>query len=365
MNAPSRAFWEGRRVFLTGHTGFKGSWTLIWLHRLGAVVTGYALAPSTNPSLFDVADVQSLAAAHHVGDLRDAAMLRAAMTAAAPEIVIHMAAQPLVRLSYAQPVETFATNVMGTVNVLEAARHVPEVRAVVSVTTDKCYENREWLWSYRENEPLGGHDPYSASKACAEIVTSAYRSSFAEERGIAIASARAGNVIGGGDWSPDRLLPDSLAAWDEGRATAIRRPRAVRPWQHVLEPVSGYLMLAEALVARPEQAAAAWNFGPDERDARPVDWIQDRLTELLPGYRWQRDEDEGVHEAGLLKLDSARAHTLLGWRPRWSLDDALEQTADWHRAWRAGEPMHDVTLRQIERYERVHDRDGRDRDGRD
>lgn len=354
VSAPSSSFWNGRRVFLTGHTGFKGGWTLMWLHRLGAVVTGYALAPSTGPSLFDLAGAKFLAAAHHVGDIRDGAALRAAMTAAAPEIVIHMAAQPLVRLSYAQPVETFETNVIGTVNLLEAARHIPDVRAVVSVTTDKCYENREWLWSYRENEPLGGHDPYSASKACAEIVTGAYRASFAAQCGIAIASARAGNVIGGGDWSPDRLLPDSLAAWDEGRITSIRRPRSVRPWQHVLEPVSGYLMLAEALMTRPEEAAAAWNFGPDERDARPVAWIQDRLTELLPGYRWQRDEDEGVHEAGLLKLDSARARSLLGWGPRWSLDDALRHTVDWHRAWRAGEPMLEVTQRQIEGYERAH-----------
>lgn len=352
MSGPSRGFWQGRRVFLTGHTGFKGSWTLIWLHRLGAVVTGYALAPPTDPSLFAVAVAEGLAAEHHLGDIRDAGRLRAAMAAAAPEIVIHMAAQPLVRLSYEQPLDTFDTNVMGTVNVLEAACHVPEVHAVVSVTTDKCYENREWLWAYRENEPLGGHDPYSASKACAEIVTAAYRSSFAADSGIAIASARAGNVIGGGDWSLDRVLPDSLAAWDEGRATRIRRPAAVRPWQHVLEPVSGYLMLAEALVTRPAEAASPWNFGPDERDAQPVSWIQDQLGVLLPGYCWQRDEDESVHEAGLLKLDSARARSLLGWRPRWSLDEALRRTTDWHRAWRAGEPMHEVTLRQIEQYER-------------
>lgn len=327
---------------------------MVWLHRLGAVVTGYALAPPTAPNLFEVADVEQLAAAHHVGDICDLSALRTAMAAAAPEIVIHMAAQPLVRASYLQPVETFGTNVMGTVNVLEAARHVPGIRAIVSVTTDKCYENREWVWSYRESEPLGGHDPYSASKACAEIVTAAYRSSFAADSRVAIASARAGNVIGGGDWSPDRLLPDSLAAWDQGRATLVRRPRAVRPWQHVLEPVSGYLMLAESLITRPDETAAAWNFGPDERDAQTVGWIQDRLAELLPGYEWRRDEEESVHEAGLLKLDSARARALLGWRPRWSLDDALRQTADWHRAWRAGQAMRIVTLQQIERYEVAH-----------
>lgn len=324
---------------------------LAWLHRLGAIVTGYALAPETKPTLFEIAELEPLIRRHHVGDIRDAPQLAAAMAEAAPEIIIHMAAQPLVRASYADPIGTFATNVMGTANVMEAARHVPGIQALVSVTTDKCYLNREWVWSYREDEALGGHDPYSASKACAEIVTAAYRSSFAAENGIAVATARAGNVIGGGDWSSDRLLPDSLAAWDEDRATQIRRPRSVRPWQHVLEPVAGYLMLAEGLVTRPKDAATAWNFGPDDRDARPVAWIQNRLANYLPGYRWECDEDEGVHEAGLLKLDSARAHALLGWRPRWTLDDALRRTADWHRAWRVGQSMLHVTLAQIAAYE--------------
>ena len=351
MTMPSQSFWQGRRVFLTGHTGFKGGWASIWLHRLGAVITGYSLDPPTTPSLFQVAGVEDLVEKHHIADIRDHAGLADAMAAAAPEIVIHMAAQPLVRLSYTQPVETFDINVLGTVNVLEAARRVDSIRALVSVTTDKCYQNREWNWSYRESDALGGHDPYSASKACAEIVTAAYRSSFAARTGLAIASARAGNVIGGGDWSLDRLLPDSFAAWDQGRTTLIRRPSAVRPWQHVLEPVCGYLMLAEALVSRSTEVANAWNFGPNELDTQPVGYIQDRLVQLLPGYRWERDADEGVHEAGLLKLDSARARTLLGWQSRWSLDEALLQTATWHRAWRGGEAMLDVTRGQIAAYE--------------
>ncbi|UZK65057.1 CDP-glucose 4,6-dehydratase [Sphingomonas sp. M1-B02] len=350
VSLPSASFWNGRRVFLTGHTGFKGSWTSIWLHRLGAQVTGYALAPPTNPNMFDAAGVETLVEAHHVGDIRDAATLRAAMIEAAPEIILHMAAQPLVRLSYAQPVETFETNVMGTVNVLEAARQVPDLRAIVSVTTDKCYENREWQWSYRENDPLGGHDPYSASKACAEIVTAAYRSSFARECDVAIATARAGNVIGGGDWALDRLIPDSIAAWDDGRTTLIRRPGAVRPWQHVLEPVCGYLMLAEALVSRPAEAVAAWNFGPADTDNQPVGYIQDRLAALLPGYTWRQDGADSAHEAGLLKLDSSRARALLGWQSRWSLDEALARTVEWHRAWRDGRNVLDVTLAQIDAY---------------
>lgn len=337
-------FWRGRRVFLTGHTGFKGSWLSIWLARLGATVHGFAFDPPTTPSLYKEARVDELIHST-IGDIRDLEAVRRAMEAAKPEIVIHMAAQPLVRLSYREPVETFATNVMGTVHVLEASRHVG-ARAVVNVTTDKCYENREWVWGYREDEPMGGFDPYSSSKGCAELVTSAYRRSFAD--GPLIASARAGNVIGGGDWAEDRLVPDILRAFERRQPVVIRNPNSIRPWQHVLEPLSGYLLLAERLICEGPAYAEAWNFGPADSDARPVEWIVDRLAERWgDGATWAHDNQMHPHEAGYLKLDISKAGAKLGWNPRWSLPTALDHIVDWHQAWKRGEDVQQLCLSHI------------------
>ncbi|MBU0750991.1 MAG: CDP-glucose 4,6-dehydratase [Gammaproteobacteria bacterium] len=344
------SFWHGRRVFLTGHTGFKGGWLSLWLQNMGAEVHGYALEPPTQPNLFEVARVAEGMASSTIADIRDAGALAQTMQRARPEVVFHLAAQPLVRHSYAAPVETYATNVMGTVHLLEAARATPSVRAVVNVTTDKCYENREWIWPYRENEALGGHDPYSSSKACAEIVTAAWRRSFLDAAGVQIASARAGNVIGGGDWAADRLLPDFLRAMDAGRPLVVRSPGAIRPWQHVLEPLTGYLILAEKLCTEGAVFAEAWNFGPDEADARPVQWIVEMLCSRVPGATWHCDSAPQPHEANTLRLDSAKAHARLGWRPRWDLERALAATLDWHLAWKAGGAMANFCLDQIEAY---------------
>lgn len=345
-----RAFWRGKRVFLTGHTGFKGGWLALWLADAGAEVHGFALDAPTRPSLFGEARVEACLASHTIGDIRDADAVEQVMAMAAPDIVFHLAAQPLVRLSYAEPLATFATNVMGTAHVLDGA-HRTRARAFVSVTTDKCYENKEWLWPYRENEPLGGHDPYSASKACAELVTAAWRASFHDDNAPRIASARAGNVIGGGDWALDRLVPDALRAFDGGTVVEVRRPAAVRPWQHVLEPLSGYILLAERLFQGREDVAEAWNFGPVDADARPVSWILDTLRATLPALRWEATGEGGVHEAGLLKLDSSKARTRLGWAPKWRIVTALEQTAAWHCAWREGADMAAFTRAQIAAYE--------------
>lgn len=352
MNA---TFWAGKRVFVTGHTGFKGSWLSLWLQQMGASVTGYALAPPTSPSLFEVAQVaQGMTSV--IGDIRNAAELSQAMRQAGPGIVIHMAAQPLVRRSYADPVETYSTNVMGTVNVLEAVRQTPSVRAVVNVTTDKCYENKEWVWGYRENEPMGGFDPYSSSKGCAELVTAAYRSSFFNsarhsEHQVALASARAGNVIGGGDWAQDRLIPDILRAVQAGQSVNIRNPRATRPWQHVLEPLSGYLALAEKLHTNGPGFAEAFNFGPAEEDAKPVQWIVEQLTQNWgDGAAWHLDGDTHPHEAHYLKLDCSKARAALGWVPKWTLDTALNHILAWHKAHLLGSNMRNLTLQQINTY---------------
>ena len=344
-------FWRGKRVFLTGHTGFKGGWLSLWLQAMGAEVHGYALNPPTEPNLFTAAKVGTGMASSKIADIRDADKLRDAMQTARPEIVFHLAAQPLVRYSYAQPVETYAVNVMGTVHLLEAIRATPEVKAVVNVTTDKCYENREWVWGYRENEPMGGFDPYSSSKGCAELVTAAYRRSFLESAGVALATARAGNVIGGGDWAADRLIPDFLRAMDAGETLNIRSPQSTRPWQHVLEPLSGYLMLAERLYTDGEVFAEAWNFGPADEDARSVQWIVERLAEMRKDVNWQRDEAPQPHEAHYLKLDSSKAHNRLGWQPCWRLQAALHKTLEWHEAWRKAEDMRSVTMAQIAGYQ--------------
>jgi CDP-glucose 4,6-dehydratase len=350
--SPNREFWNGRRVLVVGNTGFKGSWLSLWLHRLGARVSGLSLPPPTEPSLFALAGLSDLVPTIRT-DIRDLAAVRAAMAALRPELVVHLAAQALVRASYREPVETYATNVMGTVHVLDAVRSVPTVRSVVVVTSDKCYENREWPWAYRETEALGGHDPYSSSKGCAELVTAAYRRSFfSDGRAVGVASVRAGNVIGGGDWAEDRLLPDCIKAIRAGKAIAIRSPRAVRPWQHVLEPLCGYLMLAERLDADPGGFSDAWNFSPPDHEARPVAWIASRVV-----AQWGNDATwfsasgtDGPHESATLKVDAAQARARLGWAPRLRIDEALDWTVEWHRRLAAGEPALALTDRQIARY---------------
>ncbi|MDP2834786.1 MAG: CDP-glucose 4,6-dehydratase [Pseudomonadota bacterium] len=349
--AINRDFWRGKRVFLTGHTGFKGGWLSLWLADLGAEVHGYALAPPTEPNFFTVANLPSRLASSQIADIRDAEALARAMQAARPDIVLHLAAQPLVRYSYAAPVETYAVNVMGTVNLLEAVRRTPGVKAVINVTTDKCYENREWVWPYRENEAMGGADPYSSSKACSELATAAWRASFLDAAGIHLASARAGNVIGGGDWAADRLIPDFLRALDAGHILNIRSPQATRPWQHVLEPLAGYLMLAEKLHDEGAEFAEAWNFGPDDDDARPVGWIVEHLCRQVPNAAWQCDAAPQPHEANTLKLDSSKARARLGWQPRWNLETALGRTLEWHQDWKQGADMAASSLRQVLAYE--------------
>ena len=355
----SPAFWQGKRVLLTGHTGFKGSWLSLWLQSMGANVIGYALAPPTNPSLFEVANVGS-GMTSITGDIRDLGHLRAVFSEHKPEIVIHMAAQALVRNSYIEPVETYSTNVMGAVNLLEAVRTVGGVKAVVNVTSDKCYENREWAWGYRENEAMGGFDPYSNSKGCAELVTAAYRNSYFhpekyQTHGVAIASGRAGNVIGGGDWAKDRLIPDMMRAITQGQPVSIRNPHSIRPWQHVLEPLSGYLLLAQRLYENGPDFAEGWNFGPNDADAKPVQWILEQLTTMWgDGASWKLDGGEHPHEAHYLKLDCSKAKSRLSWQPKWSLAEAIEHICTWHKAQLAGANMQALCLHQIKQYEAAH-----------
>lgn len=351
MTKVNPSFWKEKKVYLTGHTGFKGSWLSLWLQSMGAMVKGYSLEPNTDPSLFEIAKV-----AHNmeseIGDIRNLEKLQKIMASFDPDIVIHMAAQPLVRLSYKEPVETFATNVMGTVNVLESAKSCKNLKAIVSVTTDKCYENKEWPWGYRENDPMGGHDPYSSSKGCAELVTSSYRRSFFNTPDTAyLASARAGNVIGGGDWAVDRLIPDILKAFEESKPVTIRNPLSTRPWQHVLEPLSGYLILAEKLYKDGDNFDQAWNFGPNDADCQPVSKILDKLVNNWgKDAHWQLYEKNNPHEAGFLKLDCSKARTRLGWQPRWNLDHTLELIVNWHKGWLAGENMQNKCLQEIADY---------------
>ncbi len=351
-----RAEWTGKRVFLTGHTGFKGGWLALWLASKGAIVRGYSLDPCTEPNLFTEARVGSVVEDIR-GDIRDSATLEPALREFAPEVVFHMAAQPLVRYSYQDPIGTYETNVMGTARVLDAVRRTPSVRAVVCVTTDKCYENKEWLWGYRETDPLGGYDPYSSSKACAEIVSAAYRQSYfpvgklAEHR-CAVATGRAGNVIGGGDWSTDRLIPDLVRGFLAGEPALIRRPHAIRPWQHVLEPLLGYILLAERLLTLDPRYATAYNFGPSDEDAQTVGWIVERMTKFWgDNATWILDEDPSVHEAGYLKLDASRARAELAWHPRMHLETTLHWLVDWYKAWQGGADMQRFTLDQIAAYE--------------
>ncbi len=349
-------FWRGKHVFLTGHTGFKGGWLSLWLQQLGAKVTGYALSPSAEASLFEYANVAD-GMTSIIGDVRDIATLAKAVREAAPEIVIHMAAQPLVRRSYIDPVETYSTNVMGVVHLLEAVRQCSTVRAIVNITTDKCYENKEWIWAYRENESMGGYDPYSNSKGCAELVTSAYRNSFFNpekyaQHGVAIATARAGNVIGGGDWAVDRLIPDTLLAFAQDKPAVIRSPRAIRPWQFVLEPLRGYLTLAERLYQDGVAFGDAFNFGPRSDDAQSVEWIVNKLATFWGGSAsWEIDAKENPHEAMLLKLDISKAALYLDWHPWLDLEEALQLTVDWVKAMQQGSDLRNESLLQINCYQ--------------
>ena len=353
---PDRSFWRGRAVFITGHTGFKGGWLCLWLDALGARVTGYGLRPPTNPSLFEQAgvasSVQSICA-----DIRDFERLKAAVAECRPEVVIHMAAQSVVRRGYEDPIGTYSSNVMGTVHLLEALRQLRQPCAVVNVTSDKCYANREWVWGYREGETLGGRDPYSNSKGCAELVTTAYRESFFPpqaftDHGVALASARAGNAIGGGDWTCNQLIPDLMRAFLAGRPCLIRNPSAIRPWQFVLEPLRGYLMLAERLAVDAARFASAWNFGPADADVMPVHWIADELTRSWgDGAGWARDAAVHPHEAHFLKLDASKAGVCLNWRPILPLKQALGWIVEWYRALQAGADLYQFTRDQIERYE--------------
>jgi CDP-glucose 4,6-dehydratase len=344
-------FWRDKRVLITGHSGFKGSWLCLWLQALGTQVIGYSLALPSSPSLSELARVgEGIVSVD--GDIRDLDSLRNTLAEHAPEIVFHMAAQPLVRRSYNDPVGTYEINVMGTVNLLEAVRQSDCVKVVINVTTDKVYENREWEWGYREDEPKGGRDPYSNSKACSELVTSAYRDSFFRDPdgAPALASVRAGNVIGGGDWGEDRLIPDIMRAALERSPLLIRNPDAIRPWQHVLNPLSGYMRLAEALWDSKEYAGG-WNFGPDERDVKPVRWIVERVSELWgEPLRWESDGASHPHEAHYLRLDSAKARTRLGWAPIWDLDRALASIVDWCKAYQAGEDVRDLVMKQIDAF---------------
>lgn len=352
----NRKFWKDKKVFITGHTGFKGSWLSFWLNECGSKVKGYSLEPSTNPNLYDVLDLNSIMDSNF-GDIRHLDLLEKSISEFKPEIVIHMAAQPLVRFSYIDPIETYSTNVMGTVNLLEACRKIESIKAVINVTTDKCYKNKEWFWGYREHEEMGGHDPYSNSKGCSELVTSAYRDSFfGDNHNISLASARAGNVIGGGDWAEDRLIPDIFKSIINKEKLVIRNPRATRPWQHVLEPLSGYLKLAECLYLKGEDFAQGWNFGPNDDDCRSVEevisYLVPKLKEKLSYLLDDGSSSNEPHEAQLLKLDISKAKNYLHWHPRWNIECALDKVIEWHNGWSNNENIQELTLRQIEEYEK-------------
>jgi len=350
MTRPDAAFWRRKRVLITGHTGFKGGWLTIWLASMGAETHGLALAPPAGPNLFGVARVGDDMASSTITDIRNLTDVSAVVARVRPEIVFHLAAQAFVRASYERPVETYEVNVMGTVHVLEALRAAPGATALVNVTSDKCYDNQEWPWGYRESDPMGGHDPYSSSKGCAELVTAAYRRSFLEGAGLAVSTARAGNVIGGGDWAPDRLVPDVFRALDARTTLRVRSPKATRPWQHVLEPVAGYLILAERLHAEGTAFSGSWNFGPDPDAVRPVGWVVEHLASVRPDLVWELDTTAQPPEAHSLKLDSSKAREGLGWRPRWSLASALGRTAEWHAAWKRGDDMAAITRAHIDDY---------------
>ena len=355
MNQIFDGFYKHKKVLITGHTGFKGSWLCLLLNELGADVYGYALPPKTTPNLFSEAHINKIITSH-IGDIRDFEKLEGVLHQIQPDIIIHMAAQALVIESYKNPRETFEINIMGTVNLLDAARTTKSVKAIINVTTDKCYENKEWYWSYRENEPMGGYDPYSNSKGCSELVTSSYRNSYFNlnkyaNHGVAVASARAGNVIGGGDWSDDRLIPDFIRAITNGQSVKIRSPYATRPWQHVLEPLSGYLTLAQKLFSQGPKYAEAWNFGPTEDDAQNVEWITKTICKLWgDGASYSIDTNPHPHEANYLKLDCSKAKAELGWMPKWNIERALSSIVNWNKAYLDNEDIYDVMAQQIKDY---------------
>ena len=347
-------FWRGKKVLITGHTGFKGGWLSIWLKRLGAEVTGISLPPSSSPNLFEVANVADGMNSVNC-DIRNLGDLKKAIKSYHPEVIIHMAAQALVRPSYVDPIETYATNVMGTANLFEAARSIDSIRVIINVTSDKCYENKEWIWGYREHDPMGGHDPYSSSKGCAELVTNAYRNSFFNNGRISVASVRAGNVIGGGDWAKDRLIPDIVNGIIQGKPIAIRNPNAIRPWQYVCEPLHGYLLLAEKLWGQGQEFAESWNFGPDDDDVKSVRWIADYLCQKWgKAINWQNDSgDNHPHEAVYLKLDCSKAKIRLGWKPRLELATALDWCIEWYKAYQKGADLKVVSEDHVARYQGI------------
>jgi CDP-glucose 4,6-dehydratase len=340
-------FWKNKKVFLTGHTGFKGSWLAIWLNSLGAKIKGYSLEPPNNSfNLYSEAKVDNFVNSE-INDICNYELLCASILKFSPDIIFHMAAQPLVRLSYEDPLKTFETNIMGTANILNAASKSNSVKAIVNITTDKCYENNEWYWGYKETDPMGGKDPYSSSKGCSELVTTAYRESFFRDRNIGIATARAGNVIGGGDWAKDRLIPDILKSFQNKKEVIIRNPNSIRPWQHVLEPLRGYLILAEKLFYNPEKYSEGWNFGPYDHDVKSVEWITSYMTKLWPNNSWKIDESRNPHEANLLKLDISKAIALLKWSPVWNLETTLKKIVTWHQLWLNQGNMHEACLEEI------------------
>jgi|TARA_B110000259_G_C14029335_1_gene406060 CDP-glucose 4,6-dehydratase len=346
-------FWRGRSVFLTGHTGFKGGWLALWLTEMGAKVYGYSLDATTSPNFFKIVNLKDKIENSTVGDIRNLSDLVKSIKEAKPSIIFHMAAQSLVRKSYDDPIDTYTTNVIGTVNVLEAVRKVDTVQAIVNITTDKCYENQEWSWPYRESDRLGGYDPYSSSKACSELATAAYRNSFLKRTEIKVATARAGNVIGGGDWAADRLLPDFFRSINNNEVLNVRSPHAVRPWQHVLDPLSGYLKLAEKLITNGNNFAESWNFGPDESGAKTVMWILNRISKKFANAKWIIEKQEEKHEATLLKLDISKAKSKLGWTPKWNVENAIDNTVEWHIAFQENEKISDFSIKQIKLYQNL------------
>jgi CDP-glucose 4,6-dehydratase len=349
----NQTFWQGRSVFITGHTGFKGGWLALWLSLLGAKVYGYSLEAPTKLNFFDTINLKNIIQNSIIGDIRNLNELKNSMKEAKPSVIFHMAAQPLVRQSYNDPVETFTTNIIGTVNLLEAARKIEPVRAIVNITTDKCYENHELDQPYNETHRLGGYDPYSSSKACSELATAAYRNSFFSKTEVKIASVRAGNVIGGGDWATDRLIPDFFRSIENNEILYVRSPQAVRPWQHVLDPLSGYLILAEKLISSETNFAEAWNFGPEELGAKTVSWVLERFSKKFLNARWEIDDKSQYHEANLLKLDISKAKSKLGWSPRWSVESAIDNTIKWHQAFKDNNNMQDFSIKQIKLHQSI------------